>query len=518
MIWAAHPRRILAKLMVACVMISHPMPQPAPIRISKSKFVAGIQCLKRVYFQVHQPELAEEEDEGLQSRLEQGQEVGLFAQKRFPGGVLVGFENGIGDALAHTAALMNDSSVRAIFEATFMYASLLVRVDILQRRPSNSWRLIEVKSSVEVKPHYLYDLAIQHHVLSGCGLAISSACLMHLNRDYRYDGKQHDLTALFTIRNQTKQVQELGADLLGLLKRQRKALSQPSPPDISAGPQCTHPYTCEYFSHCNPELPEHHISFLPRLSVKKQKALIELGITLIPEIPEDFPLTEIQARVFASVTTGQTWISKALHEELSQLEYPLFFMDFESVYPAIPRFSGMGPYSQIPFQWSVHRQASPRASLEHFEYLADDQCDPRQKFIESLCQVLGKRGYIVVYNSSFESQRLRELADWLPEYQEQIKNIRARLWDLLPFVKRHVYHPEFRGSFSIKSVLPALVPGMSYDSMEVAEGNGAGLAWEQITRSELPPAHRRRLRKALLAYCRQDTLAMVKIVQRLRRS
>ena len=283
--------------MAMCVMISHPMPAPAPIRISKSKFVAGIQCLKRVYFQVHQPEFAEEDEEGLPSRLEQGQEVGLFAQKRFPGGVLVDFENGIDDALANTAALMDDSSIPAIFEATFLNASLLVRVDILQRRPSSRWRLIEVKSSVEVKPHYLYDLAIQHHVLSGCGFAISSACLMHLNRSYRYDGRQHDLATLFTIRNQTKKVQELEADLPVLLKEQRKALSRPSPPDIAPGPQCTDPYTCEFFSHCNPERPEHHISFLPRLSVKKQNALVDLGVSLIPEIPEDFPLTEIQARV-----------------------------------------------------------------------------------------------------------------------------------------------------------------------------------------------------------------------------
>ena len=196
-----------------CVMIIPTMPAPAPIRISKSKFVAGIQCLKRLYFQVYQPELAEEADEGQEARLEQGQEVGLLAQRRFPGGVLVGFEDGIADALANTAALMDDSSVPAIFEATFQHSNLLVRVDILQRRPRNRWRLIEVKSSVEVKPHYLYDVAIQHHVLSACGLDISSACLMHLNRDYRYDGEEHDLGALFTIRDQTRQIKKLDADL-----------------------------------------------------------------------------------------------------------------------------------------------------------------------------------------------------------------------------------------------------------------------------------------------------------------
>jgi predicted RecB family nuclease len=497
-------------------MIIPSMPTPRPIRISKSKFVAGIQCLKRLYFQVHQPELAEEEDEGQESRFEQGEAVGLLAHRRFPGGVLVGFENGIDDALANTAALMDDSSVPAIFEATFQQANLLVRVDILQRRPSNRWRLIEVKSSVGVKPHHLYDLAIQHHVLSACGLDISSACLMHLNRDYRYDGNQHDLGTLFTIGNQTKQIRKLEADLPRLLRAQRKALAQPSAPDISPGPQCTDPYTCEFFNRCNPEPPEHHISFLPRLSVKKQGVLVELGVSLISEIPEDFPLTEIQARAHASVTTGQTWISEALPEELFQLKYPLFFMDFESVYPAIPRFSGMGPYSQIPFQWSVHRQSTSNAPLEHFEYIADDQSDPRRRFIAALCKVLGKRGQIVVYNSSFESQRLRELADWLPEYEEQIKNIRGRLWDLLPFVRKHVYHPDFRGSFSIKSVLPALVPDMAYDGMEVAEGNEAGLAWERMISGDLDVAEQQRLKAALLAYCRQDTLAMVRILERLR--
>ncbi|MGD1095880.1 MAG: DUF2779 domain-containing protein [Bryobacteraceae bacterium] len=472
--------------------------------------------MKRLYFQVHRPELAEEADEGQEARLEQGEEVGLLAHSRFPGGVLVGFENGIDDALANTAALMDDSSVPTIFEATFQHSNLLVRVDILQRRPKGRWRLIEVKSSVEVKPHYLYDLAIQYHVLSACGLYISSAGLMHLNRNYRYDGKQHDLRMLFTIRDQTKRIKKLDADLPRLLKAQRKTLAQATPPDISPGPQCTDPYPCEFFGHCNTEPPEHHISFLPRLSVKKQQALAELGVSLIPDIPEDFPLTELQARICASVTTGHTWVSETLLTELLELKYPLCFMDFESVYPAIPRFAGMWPYSQIPFQWSVHRQLTPHSELEHFEFLADNESDPRLKFIESLCGVVGKRGHIVVYNAAFESQRLSELTDWLPVYKERIQNIRERLWDLLPFVKAHVYHPNFHGSFSIKSVLPALVPDMTYEGMEVSEGGQAGLAWDEMIRGELDPTERQRLKDALLAYCRQDTLAMVRILERLR--
>jgi hypothetical protein len=232
-------------------MIIPSMTTPVPVRISKSKFVAGIQCLKRLYLEVYQPELAEAAKDGQESRFEQGQEVGLFAQRRFPGGVLVGFEDRLADALARTAALMDDTSVPAIFEATFQHSNLLVRVDILQRRPKNRWRLIEVKSSVEVKQHHLNEIAIQYHVLSACGLDISSACLMHLNRDYRYDGEEHDLGALFTIRDQTKTVRKLDADLPKILKAQRRALAQAAPPDIMPGPQCTDPHQCEFFGHCS---------------------------------------------------------------------------------------------------------------------------------------------------------------------------------------------------------------------------------------------------------------------------
>ena len=219
----------------------------------------------------------------------------------------------------------------------------------------------------------------------------------------------------------------------------------------------------------------------------------------------------------SAVKTGETWFSNKLVKALSQLKYPVFFMDFESLNPAIPRFSGMWPYSQIPFQWSVHRQLTPQAHLDHFEFLAEDEADPRREFIESLCDVLGTRGQIVVYNAAFESQRLSELADWLPECGARIQNIRGRLWDLLPFVREHVYHPAFRGSFSVKSVLPALVPEMTYETMQVADGGQAGLAWDQMIRGVVDPTERQQLKEALLAYCRQDTLAMVKILQWLRK-
>ena len=492
------------------------MPAPAPVRLSKSKFVAGVQCLKRLYYQIHQPALAELTEESQEARLEQGNEVGLLAQSRFPRGAFVSFEEGLGDALAQTAALLEDLSIPAIFEATLQHQGVLVRVDILERRPGNRWRLIEVKSSVDLKDHYLYDVAIQAHVLRGCGLDISSSCLMHLDRDYVYDGQKYDPKELFNIRNLTGQIRKLESEIPKLLRAQRKCLAQEHPPEISPGPQCSHPVPCEFYTHCNPPVPEHHISSLPRLSSKKQMELLDQGISLIHEIPEDFSLTENQIRAWISVKTGQPWISDDLAKEVARLKYPLYFMDFETLYPAIPRFAGMWPYSHIPFQWSVHRQMSTDGELEHAEFLAETAVDPRRDFIDSLCKAVGKRGQIVAYNATFESQRLADLANWMPEYAERITTIRARLWDLWPFVKRHVYHPQFQGSYSLKVVLPALVPGSSYEGMEVSHGDEAGLVWDQMICGAPNPAERQRLKSALLDYCRQDTLAMAKVLDALR--
>ena len=213
--------------------------------------------------------------------------------------------------------------------------------------------------------------------------------------------------------------------------------------------------------------------------------------------------------------TGNPWFSAELGKELESLKYPLCFMDFESVNPAIPRFSGMCPFDQLPFQWSLHLQRQPEAEPEHYEFLETDSNDPRREFISSLCTALGDRGSIVVY-AAFESQRLSELAAWLPEFTERIKSIQTRLWDLLPVVRNHVYHPAFAGSYSLKAVLPALVPELTYEGMAVANGQDAGLAWESLVRGNLDQVERDKTRKALLDYCGKDTLALLSLLERLR--
>ena len=487
------------------------------IRISKSKFVAGCQCPKRLYFQVHQPELAAEPDASSHAVMDQGQEVGLLARQMFPGGVEVATgSGGLDEAIRKTRELVANPEVPAIFEGTFEHGGVLVRVDILQRRRDNRWRLIEVKSGTDVKEdaYHFEDVAIQCRVLSSSGLDVASACLAHINRDYVFQGGSIDVGQLFKIRNLTRRVEKMLPELTFRLRAFSSILNQSKAPDLPTGPHCKAPVTCEFFDRCNPPRPDDHIGYLPRIQASAVDELVEMGVESIRDIPDDFPLNERQRRACTCVQTGEPWFSTELKKELGGIKYPIYFMDFETVNPAIPRFPGMRPYDQIPFQWSVHVLTEPGAAPEHFEFLATNTNDPRRDFIASLCPVLGRSGSILVY-SAFESQRLSELAAWLPEFAGRIKKIQRRLWDLLPVVRSHVYHPKFAGSYSIKNVLPALVPGMTYEGMEVTDGTDAGLAWESLVRGSLDQSEREKTRKALLDYCGQDTLAMVRLVEKL---
>ena len=493
--------------------------QVRTMRISKSKFVAGCQCPKRLYWEAHEPELAAEPGAASAAVMEQGREVGLLARQLCPGGIEVHSEGGFDQAIRATQELVPNREVPAIYEATFEHGGVLVRVDVLQRRRDGRWRLIEVKSSTDLKEDafHLEDVAIQYRVLSRGGMEVASACLAHINRGYVFDGRSIDVRRFFRIRNVTRRVEKLQHDLTFRLRGFFSVLNQPKAPNFPAGPQCTDPVTCEFYDQCNPPRPDDHVGYLPRIHASAVEELGEMGIESIHNIPDDFLLNERQRRAATCVQSGEPWYDSAeLKKELAALKYPICYMDFETVNPAIPRFPGMRPYDQLPFQWSVHRLREPGAAPEHYEFLAKDVNDPRREFITSLCAALGKGGSIVVYNQQFESQRLSELAGWLPEFSARIKKIQARLWDLLPIVRSHVYHPHFAGSYSLKSVLPALIPEMSYAGMQVANGQDAGLAWESLIRGGLGQVERDRIEQALLDYCEQDTLALVKLLGKLK--
>jgi predicted RecB family nuclease len=473
---------------------------------------------RRYVLQFHEcaasPKLAAQADDADYAILEQGREVGLLARQLFPSGIEVDGSAGLDRAIRITKELVANPEVSAIFEGAFLYRDVVVKTDILLRRKENLWRLVEVKSTTDLKEHHAQDLEIQSYVVSHSGVSLGSIWLAHINRSYALAGETVDSRQFFVFHNLTQRIRDLQPQIESDLRSQFRVLAVPTPPDVPTGPHCIDPFTCEFFHYCNPPKPADYIGYLPRLSVSALQQLQEMGVDSIHDIPADFDLTEFQRRVCTAMQTGQPWFGEELKNEFSSLHYPLYFMDFETVNPAIPRFVGMHPYDHVPFQWSVHVQRGPGAAPEHFEFLAMDARDPRKDFISSLCDALGDAGSIIVYNQQFESQRLWELAGWVLEYAEQIRGIQRRLWDLLPVVRSHIYHPAFGGSFSLKAVLPALVPEMSYDGMEVANGQAAGLAWQAMIAAN-DECERDAKRRALLAYCGQDTLALVRVLEAL---
>jgi Domain of unknown function(DUF2779) len=360
------------------------------IKLSKSKFVSGCQCLKRLYLQVHNPELAGEPDGAANAIIEQGREVGLLARQLFPGGIEVPSVGGLDQAIRATREQVANSDVPAIFEGVFEHENVLVRVDILHRRRDGRWRLIEVKSTTALKDHHVEDVAIQQRVVRRSGIDLASSCLAHVNREYVYDGGHIDPHHFSKVRNLTRRVEGLQHKLTLQLRSEFRILAQPTPPDIRIGAHCTAPVTCEFFDHCNPPRPNDHIGFLPRIHASAVDALQEMGVESIRDIPHDFDLSDIQRRAAACVQTGEPWFSPELRDVLDGLTYPLYFADFETVNRAVPPFSGMRPYDHLPFQWSVHVQRQAGAEPEHREFLAaTSSCIPRSNLSVSWNSRLG---------------------------------------------------------------------------------------------------------------------------------
>jgi predicted RecB family nuclease len=275
-------------------------------RLNKSRFLVGAQCLKRLYLLVHQPELAAKVDAAAEAIIEQGHLVGMLARRLFPGGLAVNEDN-VDLAVRATRELITNPDVPAIFEGTFEHGGVLVRVDILHRRRDGRWRLIEVKSTTEVKDHHRDDVAIQYRVLSRSGADVASICLAHVNRNYIYPGADIDVWRFFRIKNLTRRVKSLQPKLTFQLRSEFTVLVMPKAPDVAPGRHCTNPITCEFFDHCNVPRPDDHIGYLPRIHASAMEELEEMGIESIREIPNDFELTEIQQRAAECVRTGTAW-------------------------------------------------------------------------------------------------------------------------------------------------------------------------------------------------------------------
>ncbi len=490
-----------------------PSPRSSGTRLSKSKFLSGLQCHKRLYLEIHHRELASEPDEQTQAILDMGTRVGEEARKRFPGGVLVEADHlHPTEALQRTVELLGDPSVPAIFEGAVEFDQVLVRVDILERvgrdeaeeRGHDAWRLIEVKSSTKVKDVHLDDLAIQSYVLAGAGIALAAVGLMHVNNRYVYDGGELDLGQLFALQDLTAQVGSRLTEVPGRLAAMKRMLAEPSAPGIEPDGHCHQPYDCPFWDHCTEDKPDRWIYHLPG-GERTFRQLAAQGIQTIDEIPSGFKLSTLQRRV----KDNAEWIGPRLKEMLQTVRYPVHHLDFETFMPAIPKFSQTRPYQTLPTQWSNHTETD-EGLVQHREYLCLDPKDPREELAVRLLESLGPDGSICVY-SSYERAILKSLAEALPSLRRELERAMARLWDLLPVIQEQYYHPQFGGSFSIKSVLPALVPSLGYGDLEIREGGMAAQHYYRMVFEETDWVEKERIREALLNYCRRDTLAMLEL-------
>ncbi|MGC2422782.1 MAG: DUF2779 domain-containing protein [Nitrospirota bacterium] len=480
-----------------------------PIYLSKSKFLSGWQCPLKLWYDIKRPELASETSDDLQAIFDLGHEIGRLAHGLYPGGRLIE-ENHLshGKAVKSTSVAMADKDVPAVFEAAFEYDGIKIRADILVRT-DNGWDLIEVKSSTDVKEVNLYDVALQRYVLKGAGVVINRACLCHINKEYVYDGARIEPRGFLVVEDITEKVLLLKDEVIAILADLRRALDSDEEPERQAPYRCKDPYPCQYYGHCTQDKDEYWVFNLPRLRMDKLKELEDRGIINIQDLPDDERLSDLQARVKDALLSGVEYLDPALKAELLDVEYPVYFLDFETFMPAIPRYKGTRPYQVLPFQWSCHIM-DKAGKLTHKEYLCTEDKDPRVDFTETMLNLLGDSGTICMYHH-YERDRINALAAELPQYDASLKRLIPRLWDILVTMRNNYYHPKFGKSFSLKCVLPALVDNMSYDDLEICDGGMASSSYEVMICSQTAPDEKKLIKNALLKYCEQDTLAMVKL-------
>jgi len=482
-----------------------PHGSPSRFPLSKSRYLSGLQCYKQLYLDVRSPRLARPADEQLVALLEMGTQIGELARAGFPSGILVDAESvGIQGAIARTSELMADPNVPAVFEGMFAFQEVRLRVDVLERAAEGRWRLIEVKSSTQAKEDHLDDVAIQAYVLTGAGISLERSKLMHINNQYVYPGGDLDLGHLFLRQDVTPEVAARQTEIPGRLAAMREMLTAPSAPAIEPDHHCFEPYECPFWDYCTQAKPARWVFYLPG-GRRTYQELTSQGVQTIDEIPEGFRLTGIQQRMKGNVE----WIGPGLKEALHGVRYPVHHLDFETFMPAIPRYPNTRPYQTIPFQWSNHI-VSGDGQMRHEKYLCSDPKDPREEFALTLLESIGRDGTICVY-SGYEARILRELADAFPRLKPDLDRAIERFWDLLSVIRAYYYHPELKGSFSIKSVLPAAVPGLGYDDLEIQEGSMASLQYYRMIFEVSDEEERAKLRTALLRYCERDTLAMVEL-------
>jgi hypothetical protein len=487
--------------------------------LSKSKILAFRQCAKRLWLEIHRPELREDSAD-TEAKFEIGHQVGDIARQLFDPagkGILVDFDrDGLDAAFARSQQLLTSS--QPVFEAGFSADGALAFADIMlpaHKAGRQSWRMIEVKSSTSVKDYHHDDIAIQSFVARAAGVPLVSVSLAHIDSTWVYPGgekyqgllKENDLTEeAFGRRKEVK----------GWIADAQTTARKHNEPPIKTGAHCTTPYPCGFLDYCQGQEPKakYPVAFLPRIQAKALKALInDEGVIDLRKVPDEL-LNDRQRRVKAHTLSGKPYFDAAgAVASLAGHHLPAYFMDFETIQFAVPIWQGTRPYQQIPFQFSVHR-LSPAFKVDHLSFLDLSGDDPSSRYAEALITACGERGPVYVYNARFETTRISELAKRFPRLQQSLLAINARVVDLLRVAEENYYHPSQEGSWSLKKVLPAIAPDLNYDTLDgVQDGGSAMTAYQEAISPLTEETQKKEISEQLLAYCKLDTTALLRLWQ-----
>lgn len=485
--------------------------------LSKSKLLAFRQCPRRLWLEIHRPNLRDD-SAATQASFNVGHQVGDIARQLYDpkgnGALIDPQADGFEVAFARTQALLQ--SAQPIFEAGFRAEGALALADVMlpvKKNGKKAWRMIEVKSSTSVKDYHRDDAAVQAFVARSSRVPLAGIALAHIDSDWTYPGAG-DYAGLLRENDLTEEAFGRGEEVRGWIADAQGIVAKRKEPAVKTGKQCGDPYECGFLAYCQSLEPqaEQPIRWLPgRLSNRLQAHIDAHGLTELRDVPSEL-LNDKQQRVMAVTLSGQPYFDqKAAAQALAAHKLPAYFLDFETIQFAVPIWKGTRPYQQIPFQFSVHR-LSRTGKLEQQAFLDLSGADPSKAFAEALIAACGDRGPIFVYNAGFETARIRELSERFPRLAKPLLALNGRVVDLLPVARDHYYHPSQQGSWSIKAVLPALCQDLRYGDLNGVQDGGMAMdAFLEALAPQTSKTRKAEIEQQLLAYCALDTYAMVRL-------
>lgn len=487
-------------------------------QLSKSKIIAFRQCPKRMWLELNRPELCD--DSASEVAFAIGNEVGEVARRIYDPeqqGMLIdvgmmGWES----AYERTEAWLKEHKA-PLFEAALRIPGALALADVMLPVAGDGaprWRMIEVKSSGAVKDYHLEDLAVQSHIASASGINLSSAAVAHIDTSFVYPG-EGNYEGLLKEVELTAEVRSMAEEVVGWIWAAQETAALAEEPEIETGAHCSSPFQCSFIGYCNRNEPklDYPLSSFYRLTKGHREQMEAAGVTGVRDAPDSL-LSEANRIIKRQTLAGEAWFD-ATGAAASIARYPgtAYFLDFETIGFAVPVWPGTRPYQQIPFQFSLHI-APPGGGIEHHEFLDLSREDPTESFAKALIGFCGTSGPIYVYNAAFERRIMRETGARHPRFAPALEALCLRLVDLEPIARQHYYHPQQHGSWSLKAVLPAICPDLSYKDLEgVANGNMAQQAFQIAINPSTTPERRREIETQLLAYCRLDTFALLRLWQ-----